>query len=165
MRNTSKIIRSPLFIAFLFVSILTIVSYLILHEPEKTNSHNKIPTQIDMCDTSRSSEWVTIAINEQNLIFLNGEEVHITNLRKELNQFISKENVAFKIKNSEMGSYATYVEVYDAIKDVIKEARERLSSLQFDKGYSGLTMEEKTFIDQSYPLKISEVFLVRSEGQ
>ncbi len=164
MMRFTKYLRSPLLLCFVFLVLLTVVSGLVLNRSRSPKPDITRPGWTGTISSPGETREVQISINGSDEISLNEDVVSRRELRPTISELTTgSEPVKFTLKNSEGASYATYVEVYDALRDVITDLRAKAAMQELGKPYATLSRLEKTAIDELYPLKVNEIFIASLE--
>jgi len=164
MTRITKHLRSPLFLCFAFLILLTIVSGLVLRKSRDLNiepSGTGLESSVSVPEEIRE---VTIVINENDDIQVNETLTTRRELRPAIAELASGDRaIRFTLKNTDGASYATYVEVYDALRDAITSLRNKASLEELGRPYATLVGVQKQAIDEMYPLKVNEIFIASLE--
>lgn len=164
MMRFTKHLRSPLFLCFVFLVLLTVVSGLVLNRSRSPKPDITRPGWTGTISSPGETREVQISINGSDEILLNEDVVSRRELRPTISELTTgSDPVKFTLKNSEGASYTTYVEVYDALRDVITDLRAKAAMQELGKPYATLSRLEKTAIDELYPLKVNEIFIAGLE--
>ena len=110
---------------------------------------------------------LTVKINAQNQLLVEGEETQIDVLKSRAINFIlnplkendkpsSPKKAVISLQNDRSTSYDLYLNVYNELKAAYNEIWEEKSQLKFNKPYESLDKEMSKLIRDEVPLIISE---------
>jgi len=110
---------------------------------------------------------LTVLVNGENELLVEGKEATVFNLRERTKNFISNpqklsnlpsapENAIISLKNDRSTSYETYIGVYNELKAAYNELRNEEAFRTHGKEFAMLHKEEQQIIKDKIPLVISE---------
>jgi len=105
---------------------------------------------------------IHIMVNGNGQILMNDESILIRDVRIALLELIGHNGTSkgIQLSASDDVSYADYLNVYDAIRAAVRIARNRACNNLYGINYDALTTMQKGVIEDNYPLKVSERFVV-----
>lgn len=98
---------------------------------------------------------VNIHMNSQAQIYFNDHQIEMTQICDSLKNPI-EQGKGIHFTNERSTKYKLYLEIYNAIKDCIKNLREHKSRILYDKPFESLNQAQKSEIMRLIPMRIVE---------
>lgn len=145
------------------IALLLLIFFLITTQfPKEEGIKTNLPP-MELQPVSQTYEEIEIWINAQDQVMLNGRSTTIEHLSNRIYYHLNLKNSQTRVnlKSHVNSSYAAYVEVYDEVKHGYKQFYEKEANKRFGKSFGGLNAQEKTAIQQDYPMEVFEGDLVQ----
>ncbi|MFI2742750.1 ExbD/TolR family protein [Zhouia sp. PK063] len=99
-----------------------------------------------------------IYVNGENIIFVNKKIVDLNQLKKEINNYESKNKSesVFVLKVEQQTKYNVYMQVQNTINSEIQDLRQKLSENKFKMDYQNLSEEKLNEVNKEYPKTLIE---------
>lgn len=147
-----------LLIFFLVATTIVEDKGILVKLPPMENFPDKIPPNKNV---------LSVKINAQNQLMVEGFPESIENLRKRTKHFIlnpggsknlplNPKRAIISLQNDRNTSYKTYLNIYNELKIAYNEIWEDKSQERYGKGYDELTKAQQKMIRREIPLLISE---------
>lgn len=119
-------------------------------------------TENDNSEKKKDRNVLSVIINSENELMIEGERAHLSDLQARTEQLILKEAESPKVaivslQNDNGTSYETYLTVYNEIKAGYNRIWEDESLRRFGQHYDDLDKKSQADVRKNYPLVISEV--------
>lgn len=107
-------------------------------------------------DNEEFEEQISISIDDNDVIYINSEEIDITKLRSEVIDFLGESTVGkgVQLSASRGTSYEAYIKLLDAVNEPFNHIRDQESKKEFGLNYDELSKAQRDIIKERVPRNI-----------